>query len=296
MTTGRKERSTAATAALSGNNGFSLISNEKLLQLYSSLVRCSMIEKRVRLLSERRGLAGNGNAVTGREAGAVGVAIDLMPEDVAVSSSGDFIVKVIRGDSLTSVFSSLFARSADPAPASSFSNRIETAMSAALAGKTEMKGRIAVVFGNEESSSSAIWHEALVNAGAACLPIIFVGYSGHANGPANGGAQSTPENVGLRTQEHGIPVIPVDASDLVAIYRVATESVAHARKGNGASLIHCVTLHSESRAEIDPILKMESYLTRKGLFSEELKREVAGGIGKELDAAIEFAGKRASSN
>jgi TPP-dependent pyruvate/acetoin dehydrogenase alpha subunit len=296
MTTGRKEKSAAATAALAGNNGFSLISNEKLLQLYSSLVKCRMIEERVRLLSECRGLVGSGNAFAGREAGAVGVAIDLLPEDVVVSSPGDFIVNLIRGDSLSRVVHSFLASSADPAPANCFSNLIKTAMSAALAAKTGKKGRIAVVFGNEESSSSAIWRKALKNAGTDCLPMIFVHYSGHANGPAKGDAQSMLEKIGLRTQEHGIPVIHVDGSDLVAIYRVATESIAHARKGNGASLIHCVTLHSESRAETDSILKMEAYLSRKGLFSEELKREVAGGIGKELDAAIEVAGSSSISN
>jgi hypothetical protein len=32
---------------------------------------------------------------------------------------------------------------------------------------------------------------------------------------------------------------------------------------------------------------MEAYLTRKGLFSEDLKREIAGDFGKDLDNAIE---------
>jgi TPP-dependent pyruvate/acetoin dehydrogenase alpha subunit len=39
----------------------------------------------------------------------------------------------------------------------------------------------------------------------------------------------------------------------------------------------------------DPIQKMETYLTRKGLFSEEMKLEVAAAFTKELDAAIEAA-------
>jgi TPP-dependent pyruvate/acetoin dehydrogenase alpha subunit len=90
-------------------------------------------------------------------------------------------------------------------------------------------------------------------------------------------------------------VIPVDGCDLVAIYRVATECITHARKGNGASLIHCVTLHSANRADNDPIVKMEAYLSRKGLFRDGLKREVAGSIAAELDAAVEAAEKSAFS-
>jgi hypothetical protein len=36
---------------------------------------------------------------------------------------------------------------------------------------------------------------------------------------------------------------------------------------------------------------MEAYLSRKGLFREELKSEVAAGFGRELDAEIEEEGK-----
>jgi pyruvate dehydrogenase E1 component alpha subunit len=296
MTTGRKEKSAAATAALAGNNGFSLISNEKLLELYSALVRCSMIEERVRHLSKRRGVGGASKAISGREAGAVGVAIDLLSDDAVVCSPDDFIVSVIKGESLTSVVRSLFASSARQTRARGFSKLIKTAMSAALTSKTKKNGRIAVVFCNEEPSSLGLWHGALMNAGANRLPVIFVSYSSLAIGQEVGGAQSTLEKVGLRAKEGGVPVIPVDGCDLVAIYRVATECIAHARKGNGASLIHCVTLDSESCAEIDPVVKMEAYLSRKGLFSEGLKREVAGSIAGELDAVVETAGKSASSN
>ena len=38
---------------MDGNHGFSLISNEKLLQLYTAMVKCRMIEERVRALLER---------------------------------------------------------------------------------------------------------------------------------------------------------------------------------------------------------------------------------------------------
>jgi hypothetical protein len=36
----------------------------------------------------------------------------------------------------------------------------------------------------------------------------------------------------------------------------------------------------------DPILSMETYLTRKGLFSEELKIDAVAGFKTNLEAAI----------
>ena len=39
---------------------------------------------------------------------------------------------------------------------------------------------------------------------------------------------------------HGVPGMPVDADDAVAIYRVAQESIGRARIGGGAALMECV--------------------------------------------------------
>jgi TPP-dependent pyruvate/acetoin dehydrogenase alpha subunit len=73
----------------------------------------------------------------------------------------------------------------------------------------------------------------------------------------------------------------------VAVYRVATEAIMHARKGNGATLIECETAGG-GKAH-DPILKMEVYLTRKGLFSEGLKSKTVASFTKELKAALATA-------
>ena len=50
-----------------------------------------------------------------------------------------------------------------------------------------------------------------------------------------------------RAQVCGVPIIPVDGGDVVAVYRVATESITHARKGNGPTLIDCIFEPSEAR-------------------------------------------------
>jgi TPP-dependent pyruvate/acetoin dehydrogenase alpha subunit len=75
-----------------------------------------------------------------------------------------------------------------------------------------------------------------------------------------------------------VPIIPVDGSDVVAVYRVATESIAHARKGNGPTLIDCVAyrLEGQRRAKReDPLGKMETYLAGKGLFDCNLKSKIS---------------------
>lgn len=277
MTTTTKKESAAATAALAGNHGFSLISDEKLLQLYTSMVKCRMIEERVQTRSGQRKLTGKRHASAGQEAAAAGVAIDLLPGDTAIPSHRDLAVNFIKGDPLTEVLRSLFASAATP----DLAGQLELATAAAQIDKKEKNGKIAVVFSSGQSSSPGIWHKALMNAGSNRLPILFV---------CQASVSDSPES--LNERDYGFPCIPVDGSDVVAVYRVATEAITHARKGNGATLIECVKCPSDGQSQTDPILKMEAYLTRKGLFSEDLKREVAGSFGRELDSAIEAsAGK-----
>lgn len=309
MTTRTKQKSPAAAAkATAGNNGFSLISNQKLLQLYTAMVRCRMIEERARAVFKQSKSTGNYGAAVGQEAAAVGVAIDLGPDDAISPAHRDFIVDFIKGVPLDSTFCRLFARAASPAPSgyaplnvippsSNLAARLDIAAGVALANKMQNNGKIAVAFSGDGSASLESWREALHFAGVHQLPILFVCQNNVPVEPLHRKTQARGEEIALHAQACGIPAMPVDGNDVVAVYRVATEAIAQARKGNGPTLIECKTCGRQGHSATgpgnahDPILNMEKYLTRKGLFSIELKLEVAAAFSRELDAAIAAAGK-----
>jgi len=282
MTTGTKEESAVATAALAGNHGFSLISNEKLLQLYASMVKCRMIEERLRLLSDQLTPEDDNRASIIHEAAVVGAAIDLLPEDTVAPSLLDSIIKSLP---LSSISSSLFDGTLTPKVAAGLTGQLTSATVVAQRNKMKKDGSIVAVFRDGETASIESWNQALRLADAEQLPMLFVNYS-----------TALAENLDARAGvdesaawPHGFPSIPVDVNDVVAVYRVATEAIIHARKGNGATSIECVTRHCGDHSEIDSILKMEAYLTRKGLFTEAVKHEVATGLRRELDAVIAAA-------
>jgi TPP-dependent pyruvate/acetoin dehydrogenase alpha subunit len=267
-----------SAAALAGKSGFSIISNEKLLQLYAAMVKCRALEERVQILFPRSKLTGKRGAVS-QEAVAVGVALDLLPEDTVAASPGNLIVNLIwneiQGEPLDKLFARLNARATRPSPAAQF----KLATVAAQANKAAKNGKIALAF---SSNGSGFSPEALKAAGDRQLPIFFVRQTRLPAKPPRGKKQAGA------TEISGIPVIPVDGNDVVAVYRVATEAITHARKGNGPTLIDCIFEPSEAR---DPLLRTESYLTRKGLFSEEGKRQVAAAFKRELDDAVEAAAR-----
>ena len=238
MTTKTKEQ---CAAPLGGNNGFSLISSEKLIELYVSMVKCRMIEERAHIHFGNGKFTGNDNGDVGREAIAAGVAIDLLPEDTVAPPHHDLIVYFIRGVSLGTIFSRLANGAAEP----SFANRIKLATGAAQTNKTEKNSKIAVVFSGGGFTPPDFLHEALAVAGSQKLPMIFVSHLGRS--AERGGLDSQAGAEEIAAQACGVPVIAVDGNDVVAVYRVATEAITHARKGNGPTLdrVHC-GMHRDS--------------------------------------------------
>jgi len=305
------------------NNGFAIISNEKLLQLYTMMVKCRMIEERASALFGQRGSAVKVPAILGHDASAVAVAIDLLPGDIIAPSHSDPILNFIQGASPESVFR-LFAGvscakaaagpeklSASPArsllnvstPPPARAAQLDIAIDAALASKKKKSREIAVAFYDVSTQPDSL-DQALSVAVAKRLPILFVCQNSNALGSHNP-VKRPPLAKNLAAPPTGIPSVVVDGNDVVAVYRVATEAITHARKGSGPTLIECVSMRHDGAAalrsgklrsldqrhglrSVDPILIMESYLTRKGLFSRKIKREVADRFSLELDAAIKL--------
>ena len=270
-----KEQSPAPAAT----NGFSLISDEKLLALYSTMLKCRMIEDRAHILLKMNNL--NGGAGTGQEAIAAAVGIDLLPEDTVRVLPSDLIHPFVKGLPLEE----LFARQLKAIdPVLSMAEQLKLATGDGIAFKANKNNKIAVVFRGCDSIYHESWLEALRLAGAQRLPILFV--SQGANQQASPDPQSNGRRSRLKGKTYCFPAIAVEGKDAVAVYRVTCEAIAHARKGDGPTLIDC-----QCWQEGDALMNMEKYLDSKGLFSEKFKRQVEGGFLEELDAAEQVAEK-----
>jgi TPP-dependent pyruvate/acetoin dehydrogenase alpha subunit len=272
-------RQTAAPEPVSVENGFSLISKQKLLQLYAAMLKSRMLEDCIK--AERaRNLNGQGEASSpwqparGREAASVGVLIDLVSEDTVASHPGSLIPHFLKGVPLGELFKA-HARPIAPRSqaASQTVSSLAEAVIAAVANKASKNRKIAVAFPDRDAAARRSWQQALSQASLHNLPMIFISHSARP----------------LKTKLAGCPAIPVDGHDVVAVYRVASESITRAREGRGPTLIECrrwQSADSVHNPDNNPIHNMEKYLTRKGLFTAALRTEIAAGFRRELDAAI----------
>jgi TPP-dependent pyruvate/acetoin dehydrogenase alpha subunit len=270
MTPRSKEKNAAIPAPPAAQNGFSLISNDKLLQLYSTMLKCRALDERLRAHFKQEKCPGRYFAYTGQEAAAVGAALDLLPEDTFISPRGDPMPSFLKGAPLEKLFANLRYPSTPP-------TRFVTLNLATEAAKTNKRNkteRIAVAIFPSEPTSPVPWHKALRFAALHRLPMVVVSWMKINH---------------LKTTPCDFPAITVDGNDVVAVYRVASEAITHARKGNGPTHVQCTRWKAN-----DPILNMEKYLNRKDLLIRNFKPEVVAGFNKELDAALENAQKLSS--
>jgi TPP-dependent pyruvate/acetoin dehydrogenase alpha subunit len=281
MTTRKSKLAAESTSATS----FSLISHGKLRALYSAMLQCQMLERRVRRLAAGKHLKDVRTGVG--EAVAAGIVLDLFHGDTICAPSGDLATPLLKGVPLRALLSTVASSHHRGSPALSadfvdvnalpfseiFADQLELTIRAARV--SAKKKKIAVLFLNSKETATAEWEQFLCAAAAERLPVLFVCHSGR-------------RKTDLVRQAHrcGLPGITVDEEDVVAIYRVASEAITHARRGNGATLIECKrwTVRGQVRGR-DAVHNMETYLMGKGLFSPAFKAKIGAFFERELDAA-----------
>src|SRR2546423_10141973 len=301
---GKQEAIQTATS-----NGAPPISEEKLKQLYSTMLKCRMLEEKARMLFKQGKFAGNYYAAVGQEATEVGCAIDLKPEDTVAPSHRDFIANFIKGAPLNVMYAQLYARSTSPdkgrsspahcgyaplniiAPASTIAAQLNIGTGVALAYKMQKKDDIVMAFSGEGSTSLGFWHEAVNFAGVHQLPIVYVIQNNLWAESVTVKLQRKIEDLSTKAGGYGMPGITVDGNDAVAVYRVASEAINRARNGGGPTLIECKTYRWYGHSEIDPakyrdpaeveywksrdpIPFMENYLQKYKLWSDGFKQGI----------------------
>lgn len=273
MTARMVKKSSAADAP-------ALISDQKLKQMYATMLRCRILNAHARKVA--RGLSNSKR----HEAAVVGAAIDLLPGDTLLFEN-HAIAGFVQGTRLVSVFETLSEPGKSKKKRESATvilgaeAHVGIATGVALADHSDKNNNITIVFFHSSDSLSAPVRQALAIAATYKLPIIYVSL-----GPAH--AEDT-------ARAFGFPAIPVDGSDVVAVYRVAHECISRTRQGVGPSLIECRhfliedTSTKDHASRRDPIRHMEQYLRTKGIFTEAWKQDLIAAFEKKLRRAMSAA-------
>lgn len=259
----KEARTSVSSAVTNGKMGHSLISDKKFRQLYELALQVQMAAQR----------GGESRKRAGGEAAIAGVAADLRGDDVMVADDAGSVEEMLRGDRVARM------------DRRSFEERVIEALSDAVGDRMRKNGRVtAILFGVDARGEFV--QEARALAIGAKLPVLLVENE-----------RKAELGKGSRAKKKALeyPSIPVDTEDVIAMYRVAHESIARAREGSGPT--HIVGVRWQvagaknskraAKAETqDAVEHLEEWLVARGLPAQEWRREILAETGPQKDKRI----------
>ena len=277
-----------------------LVPNAKLRQMYVAMAEARVLEEHVAGLQRRvKGAKGRRrlDSICGQEACRVSTAIDLGPGDLVSDSQAGVVMDLLAGAKISSLLrrvaelhsgkkakglkldggsGRLLPRIDDAG------ERLRMAMGAALSFKTLGRANVVVAYVRHGEVGKGVWRKVLELAGRLGLPVIFVVL------PAvKGERRDGMKNVSAKTARWGVPGIPVDAGDAVALYRVAQESLGRTRAGDGPVLIECVAYRTPGSgvdAAGDPLKQMKEFLLGRKVCTKAWLESAGEGLRRRIAA------------
>ncbi|WP_158941423.1 thiamine pyrophosphate-dependent enzyme [Granulicella sp. S190] len=264
-----------------------LVPNKKLLQMYSVMADARALDEHIADhitgLRKRTKPKRRLTSTRGQEACRVSTALDLLPGDLVCDSHPGVVMDLISGPLSKTQIKSLLNRVSefqqnkldarklvreaalarvlpwveDPG------DRLRMAMGAALSFQTLKRGSVVVAYVGHEELGRKEWQQIIQLASKLDLPIIFVVLPNRAK-------QDRVPQLSAKVRGWGMPGIPVDANDAVALYRVTQESLGRIRGGGGPVLIECKQYPGSNRngAASDPLLQMKAFLLGRKLCTQ----------------------------
>jgi pyruvate dehydrogenase E1 component alpha subunit len=181
------------------------------------------------------------------------------------------------------------------------------ACGAALTAKYKKTDHVSVCFFGDGANNHGTFHEGINLAAIWKLPVIFIAEN-------NGYGEATPFNyasscktIADRAISYNIPGVRVDGKDVLAVYKAAEEAVQRARRGEGPSLIECVTYRNyghfegdaqkykkeqekkEHKQEKDAIALFRNYLLNQNLLAEKELISLENAVEESIKQAVKFS-------
>src|ERR1051326_419981 len=249
-----------------------VLDQQKLQQLYSSMLKCRMLQRRLQEVSPAR------QVIAGREAVLAGALAHSRPNDYVVTAQNRALVSMLRGHSLSSVLDQLTSDAKEAQQEERSLGQLALMEAMEKANGLVDSGNAVLVFCGEDPEALAAQREALALAAkdkAHVVCFVEVRLAALADKAQRRGKKS-------KSSPSQFPVIAVDGADVVAVFRVAQEAIRRARTGHGPSLIRCV-VPDESN---DPLEFMEQYLRRKNAWSDEWQAKTAYDFAAQLNSIL----------
>ncbi len=300
-----------------GNVDQSLLPSEldgaKITEMYKWMCFSRALDAKV-LSLQRQGRAVTYAPLLGEEATQIGGGMAMGPNDFFVPNFRQHGIFILRGLPLDAFFlywkgyeeGNLLGKELKALPyIIPVATQLPHAVGIAFVQKYKNTGGTVLTYVGDGGTSEGDFYEAMNFAGVMKLPVVFVIEN-------NGWAISEPRSMqtlaptlAQKAIAAGIPSIQVDGNDVLAVYKATKDAISKSK--DGPTVIECLTyrmsMHTtaddptkyRSDAEVeqwkakDPVARVRTYLTGKGLWDDAREKEMQDSQLKQINEGVEKA-------
>jgi pyruvate dehydrogenase E1 component alpha subunit len=295
-----------------------------VVALYRWMVLNRQLDERM-IAMQRQGRINFYIGSIGEEATVFGTARAMAPSDWIFPCYREHGAALLRGMPLEKYICDLLGNAGDvmlghqmpcheawrPALFTSISSPIATqipqAVGAAWAARIKGDDMVSLVYFGEGATSANDFHTGLNFAAVNDVPVVFVCRN-------NGWAISVPrerqtasETIAQKALAYGMRGERVDGNDLLAVYEATRRARERAARGEGPTLLECVTYRMEGHStsddprayrpvelvepwrEKDPILRLKAFLAWRGLHGDEEEARLQAEVRETILRAVKAA-------
>lgn len=307
------------------DNAISMPPAETVLSLYRTMVLIREFELKAREVFRTGRMPGFIHVYIGEEAVAAGVCAQLRKDDYVASTHRGHGHALAKGVTPRAAMAELLGavdgcsggrggtmHLYDPDCGFLGSNGVVPpgiliASGAALGATVRGGDQVAVSFFGDGGSNNGAFHEGINMAATWNLPVVFVCENNMyaTEMPFSQATKNT--NVASRAAAYGIPGVQVDGNNVLEVLREAGKAIERARRGEGPTLIECLTYrwfgHHEGdpgtsyreKDEIaswkarDPVKRLKTEAIDSGVATEQDFAAIDHEIDDVLEDAAQFA-------
>ncbi|VVB77394.1 1-deoxy-D-xylulose-5-phosphate synthase [uncultured archaeon] len=289
------------------------LADAKILEMYKSMLFARALDAKS-LSLQRQGRAVTYAPLVGEEATQIGTAFAMRKQDFFVPNFRQHGVFLARGFPLDSFFVASrgfedgnkipngFAATPVTVPVGS---QMPHAVGMAFAFKYQGKDAAVVSYVGDGGTSEGEFYEALNFAGVWKVPVVMIIENNQWAISVPRRAQTASQTLAQKALAVGIRCVQVDGNDVVAVYKATSEALENAKEG--PTVIECVTyrmsMHTTSDdpsryrsddevaewAKRDPLLRVRTYLLKKGMWNDDLEKQTSEEQLKQIDEAVDKA-------
>lgn len=292
------------------------MSDEEMVRLYRWMQFCRIYDQRCINL-QRQGRMGTYAPLSGQEAAQTGSAAALRSTDWIFPSYRDHAATMLHGLPVPSVMLYWMGREEGNVapegvnifPASvPIGTQMLHATGAAMAAKLQGNDDVFMTYFGDGATSEGDFHEALNFGSVFNAPVIYFCQNNQFAISVPFHKQMRSKTVAQKAVAYGIDGYRVDGNDLFAVYEITKKAVEKARSGGGPTLIEAVTYRHGAHTtaddptryrdpeevrmwveERDPIKRLRTFLTKRGLWNDDMQAQAEEELGQQVDEAVQYA-------